>query len=106
MLINRDWIGTSKEVPYRFLHLRKKMRGEAGPRQRLLVAGLHILDRDLAARTFVDAEDGDERRGARGRVLDLLPELVRLRIQLDPQPGIAQLAGKAQRFRFGRLVED
>ena len=44
-----------------------KMTGDVGPRDRLLVARLQVLDRDLAAGTLVAADDRDERRRARRR---------------------------------------
>ena len=54
-----------------------------GPGDRLSAPGAHVLDGDDAARALVGAEDGDAASAAALAVLELLPELVRLRIYLD-----------------------
>src|SRR5262249_34803900 len=70
-----------------------------------LIAGLHILDRHFAPRALVGAEDGHIGGIASGRVLELLPELVGLRVDLDAQPLPAQLAGEPERVGDRRRVE-
>ena len=53
-----------------------------------------VLDRHLVARTLVVADDRHERHVARSGVLELLTELVRLWIDIDTEPAVAQLGGE------------
>ena len=64
---------------------------------RLLIAAPEILDRHFSLRPLVVADDRHERHVAAGRVLELLPELVGLRIHIDAKAGRAQFAGERQR---------
>src|SRR5215207_2848252 len=50
--------------------------------ERPLPAGLHIFQGDLAAGALVVADDDDEGHAERGGVLELLAELVRLRVHV------------------------
>ena len=55
-----------------------------------LETGPQILDRDLAQGPFIVAHDRDERHPPSRRVLQLLPELVRLGIHVNSDAAGAQ----------------